>query len=109
VHLAAGPGKRGVEDGELALVTDEDGMEERCGDESIGVDVGAAGDGDQCQVGERVVSQAERANGTCRCGRGDPLIEVAGVHRLLLRRAWTQAVAEEGGVVGAGIEEQLQG
>src|ERR1019366_6196677 len=65
--LAAYLRKRRVQDGELLLVTNEDGMEERCGNESIGVDFGAAGDGDQCQVRKRVASQAQRSNGTCRC------------------------------------------
>ena len=57
--------KRRVQDGELPLMTNEDGMEERCGNESIGVDFGAAGDRDECQVRERVASQAQRSNGTC--------------------------------------------
>jgi len=98
--------KRRVQDGELPLVTNEDGMEQRCGNESIGIDFGAAGDRDHGQVHRRVVSKSQRSNGSCRCGRGDPLIEVAGAHRFRLSCAWTEAVPEEGGTVCAGVEEQ---
>src|SRR5580658_9459714 len=97
--------KCGVQDDKPSMAANENGMEERGGDQPVRVDFGTAGQSDHGEAGDRVASQAERTD----CARGrhrtNPLIEAAHTDGFGMDDPGTK-VLEESELVCAGVQNQ---